>query len=440
MATENTVNYKEKIGLKLESLKRAGGARLLTPLMKTKDVKEMFSDNDVELNIFLTDEDKKGKRDKVKKELNAIKEMLGKTEDVGEIVEGCRTKNQEADGILKENLTKIFSKSRDLEKNYWMLNSFFLNAGPDDVDYLHIVNIPIKEFADEKNGELRKNFNEFFKRRFDKFNMSKCIDYFVLPGFLGETLDTWSEMANEYMVTLVTDYKDLFSIDALNRSIAEKEIKTSNVKFANTVVLFNRGILRKKYDGLEEDHLYTCLSPGYTSKMIINDGIQPAMGQKFGKISGVKGTRVDILRNEANTVDQYGLIPVIFEPGFEGVAMSDITRCADVLEEEYKAISVVKANNWIKKVLLHYFNESTGEIFSGNKEREIKKALRDFFENIKGHGKLIERYEIVKVQQDRQNFQKVDIEVRVKPFFATKYYDIKFHGNIKDDEIEEVTE
>lgn len=65
--------------------------------------------------------------------------------------------------------------------------------------------------------------------------------------------------------------------------------------------------------------------------------------------------------------------------------------------------------------------------------KEIKKALHNFFENIRGYDKLIENYNIIKVEQDRQNYQKVDIEVQVKLFFTTKYYDIKFHGDIRDD-------
>lgn len=440
MAEENqkNVQLKEKIEEKLDVLKRSGGSKLLTPLVKTKGLRELLTDDEVRRNIFLTDADKKEKRSKIKDELNAIKEMLGQSEEIGEVIENCRTKNKEADEILKANLKKIFSESRELEKGYLMLNTFFINADASEVDYLQVLNIPISEFSDDRNSELYENLDKYFEERFNRFNLSRSIDYLVLPGYLEDRLDLWSRMANKYMITLVTDYKDLYDIDALKASIEEKPIKTSDTVFSNTVVLFNRAILRKKYDGIEDDHMYACLSPGYTSKMIVNDGIQPAMGKKFGKIAGVKGTRVDILKDQASLVDQFGLIPIINEPGFEGVAMSDITRCADVEEEEYKAISVVKANNWIKKVLLHYFNESTGEIFSGNKEKEIKKALRNFFENIKGHGKLIEDYNVIRVEQDRQNYQKVDIEVQVKPFFATKYYDIKFHGNMKDDEVEEV--
>lgn len=93
------------------------------------------------------------------------------------------------------------------------------------------------------------------------------------------------------------------------------------------------------------------------------------MGKKFGKIAGVKGTRIDILKNQANLIGRFGLIPIINEPGYEGVVMSDITRCADAEEVDYKAISLVKVYNWIKKTLLHYLNESTDVIF---RERDKK--------------------------------------------------------------------
>jgi len=422
---EKLVKIKEKVAV----LKKRGGFRLLEGIIDgVKGIRELNPKDEARRTAFLTDEDKKEKREQLKNELNLIKEILTQSEDTNEIVESCKEKNEKAAKVLQENLKEIFDNTKDLEKAYRALDLFFKNSEEESIRNLYIINVPVEEFRSAENTELRESLEQHFKDKYDRFSLENNYSLMVIPGYLGDNLEFWSKMAHKYQITLVTDYKDSRDMESVEDSIEEKKLKGSDKHLSNTIITCNYGVVRKKLEGIEDDDMYLPMSTALAGKMYSGDGIQPSAGKKHGKLDGVLGTRIDLLRSKTDAIDKMGMVPIIYEKQWGVVAMSDTTLCAESSDPDLKAIGVVRANDWIQKSIVDYLNALTFQTFDGNLRNEIKRALNSFFKKVSGYGGLLESYSIDKIDQDPENPQKVDIAIRVKPYFATKHYVVDYTG------------
>ena len=174
--------------------------------------------------------------------------------------------------------------------------------------------------------------------------------------------------------------------------------------------------------------MYLPMSAPLAGKMYSGNGIQPSAGKKHGKLDGVLGTRLPLLRTHVDKIDKMGMIPIIYEKQWGTVAMSDTTLANESTDPDLKAIGVVRAKDWIAKVLLDYFNSLTFQNFDGRLREDIKEQMNKFFDKIKGHGKLIESFSIDGPKKDPDNPQAVMLSINVKPYFATKHYVIDYSG------------
>lgn len=424
-AKEKLVKIKEKV----EVLKKKGGFRILEGIIDgVKGIRELNPKDEARRTAFLSDEDKKEKREQLKNELSLIKEVLTQSEDASEIIEKCKEKNKQAAKVLQENLKEVFSSTKDLEKAYRALDLFFRNSEEESIRNLYIINVPVEEFKSADNTELRESLDQHFKDKYDRFSLEDNYSLLVIPGHLGDNLDFWSKMAHKYQITLVTDYKDEKDMESVEDSIEEKKLKGSDKYLSNTIVTCNYGVVRKKLEGVEDDDMYLPMSTALAGKMYSGDGIQPSAGKKYGKLDGVLGTRIELLRSKTDAIDKMGMIPIIHEKQWGVVAMSDTTLAAESSDPDLKAIGVVRANDWIQKSIVDYLNALTFQTFDGNLRNEIKRALNDFFKKVSGYGGLLESYSIDKIDKDPDNPQKVDISIRVKPYFATKHYVVDYTG------------
>jgi len=432
-AEEKIVQIKEKVGV----LKKQGGFRILEGIIEgAKGIRELNPKDEARRTAFLSDSDKTEKRKKLKDELELLKSILGQSEEATAMIDDCKAKNEAAKNVLTENLKTVMDETKQLEKSYRSMDLFFKNSEEESIRNLHIMNVPLDEFKSAENSALRESLVQHLDDCFDRFSLENNYSLFVIPGYLGDNLNYWSKIAKRYQMTLVTDYKDERDFESIEDSIEEKRLKGSDSYLSNTIVTCNYGIARQKLDGVEEDDLYIPLSSALAGKMYSGNGIQAA-GKKHGKLDGVLGTRIDLLRAQSDKIDKMGMIPVIHEKSWGVVAMSDTTLCAESSDPDLRAIGVVRANDWIQKVLVDYFNGLTFQNFSGDLRKEIKRALTSFFKKISGYGGLLESYTIDKIDQDPENPQKVDIAIRVKPYFATKHYVIDYTGTQGDFESSE---
>ena len=170
-----------------------------------------------------------------------------------------------------------------------------------------------------------KGLINHFNENFDRFSLEDNYSLFVIPGYLDNSLEYWSKLASKYRITLVTDYSDELEFESIEDKIEERKIAGSERNLANTIVTCNYAVVRKKNEGVEEEDLYLPMSLPLAGKMYSGNGIQPPAGKKHGKIDGVLGTRLPLLRTHVDKIDKMGMIPIIYEKQWGTVAMSDTT-------------------------------------------------------------------------------------------------------------------
>lgn len=425
---EKALELQQKVREKVDVLKKQGGFKILEGIIDgKKGIRDMNPQNEARRSAFLTDEDKADKRRQLKAELEVLKSLV-EAGGLAEATDMAKNKSAEVSKLLKENLRNIFKNTQDLEKAYRSVELFFRNAEEQSIRNLYFLNIPLKEFVSAENTNLREELAKHFDQNYDRFSLEDNYSLFVIPGYLGESLEYWSKQASKYRITLVTDYTDELEFESIEDNIEERKIAGDARYLANTLVTCNYAAARQKNEGIEDDDLYLPMSVPLAGKMYSGNGIQPSAGKKHGKIDGVLGTRLPLLRTHVDKIDKMGMVPIIYEKEWGTVAMSDTTLANESTDPDLRAIGVVRAKDWIAKVLLDYFNSLTFQNFDGRLREEIKQQLNKFFDKIKGHGKLIESFSIDELKKDPDNPQAVLVSINVKPYFATKHYVIDYSG------------
>lgn len=425
---EKALQLQEKIKEKVQVLKKYGGFKILEGVIDgKKGIRDMNPKNEARRGAFLSDTDKAQKRKLLKAELEVLKNLVEEG-SVIQSVDKAKAKAEELGKVLNENLKEVFNNTRDLEINYRSMDLFFRNAEEESIRNLHFLNVPLEEFKSAENSNLREGMTDLFEKSFDRFSLEDNFSMMVIPGFLDDSLEYWSKIASKHRVTLVTDYSDEHEFESIEDNIEEKKIAGDARHLANTIVTCNYAVARRKTEGVEDDDLYIPVSVPLAGKMYSGNGIQPSAGKKHGKIDGVLGTRLPLLRKHVDKIDKMGMIPIIHEKQWGTVAMSDTTLANESADPDLKAIGVVRSKDWIAKVLLDYFNTLTFQKYNGKLRSEIREELNKFFDKISGYDGLIESYEIEGPVKDPNDPQSVLLSVNVKPYFATKHYVIDFSG------------
>lgn len=425
---DKSFELQERVKEKVQALKKQGGFRILEGVVDgKKGIRDMNPKNEARREAFLTDTDKATKRRQLLTELSILKEIIEEN-SISDSVNKADDKAKEVGTVLKKNLKEVFKNTKDLEKTYRSVDLFFRNAEQEKIDNLHFLNIPLEEFTSSENSHLREEMTKHFEKNFDRFSLEDNYSMLVIPGYLGNSLEYWSKVASKHRVTLVTDYSDELEFESIEDKIAEQPISGSDRHLANTIVTCNYAVARKKVDGVESDDLFIPVSVPLAGKMYSGNGIQPSAGKKHGKIDGVLGTRLPLLRKHVDKIDKMGMIPIIYEKQWGTVAMSDTTLANDSSDPDLRAIGVVRAKDWIAKVLLDYFNTLTFQKYNGKLRSQIREELKKFFDKIDGYDGLIEEYSIEGPKPDPNDPQSVLMSINVKPYFATKHYVIDFSG------------
>jgi len=426
MAKQRLKEVKDKV----EVIRKKGGFKILKSIIdNSKGIhfldpgqgKEVNPADEAKREVFLTDDHGAEQRKKLKTELEILLNLIDSEDSIKEAEE----RDKEISTKLENNLKKVFESTKELEKSYRCLSLFFKNSGQNRMDNLYIMNIPIEEFAGVDNDELRDTLDDHFDNVHDRFALSNVYSMLVIPGFLGNSLDEWGQMAAKYKLMLVTDFSDEDNFEAVK--LRGGEIRGQRMYHANTLVTCNHGVARKKYEGVEYEDLFVPMSAAFAGKLYKMNGTQPPAGKRDGEIIGVLGTRIDLRRKQVDAIDQMGMIPIIYEKEWGTVAMSDTTRFIDAEDPEFRALAAVKVKDWIGKVLLNYFNLLTFQNFDGSNREKIENQLKKFFNQLKGN-KVIKSYDIGDIVTDEDNSQAVYVPIQVTFHTATKHYLIDFIG------------
>jgi phage tail sheath protein FI len=95
--------------------------------------------------------------------------------------------------------------------------------------------------------------------------------------------------------------------------------------------------------------------------------------------------------------------------------------------------SVVRVFDYISKVLMDFLNRRAFENFNSKTEREIRSQIVKFLDNNTGPGKLIEKFKILRFEKDKDQKDKINLDIHMTPYFPAKNYVFKLEGQKGDD-------
>ena len=413
-----------------EGLAKYGGFQLLKGLIK--GVENMDPRRKAVKNIFLTDAAYADARQKLKNELELWVNILenGGTDPM-EIIEDCKAKCAKAEQNLKSNLFSIHDEIHQLEIAYRTLDAFFANAGQGKIDCITLMNVN-KEELGSHDSEDTVAVREELEQYYDRLNLKNNYSLLVVPGYLGDaaTIRMWADTAYRNKVIMVTDFKDSLNFEMLKDELDDASLQGQDAQLANVIMTCNYILGRKKSElAGEDDDVYLPGSGALAGRMTNTEEnviAQGAAGKKYGTMSNVKGARLDLRKSEIAALIDQGVIPMVEEDG-RTMAFSNrsLYNGATIGLQEYP---IVRVFDWIGKVFQNFFNDEAFTNWNSQVKGELQQAIHDFLSDYKGPGKLIENYNLKKLDQDPKT-KDIKIEVELKPFFAAKNFFIELTGH-----------
>lgn len=414
----------------LGGLDKFGGFQLLKGLIK--GVENMDPRRKAVKNIFLSDSAYTDARKKLKNELKLwISILEGEGTDPMEIIESCKSKCENAEQNLKNNLFNIHEEIKKLEITYRSLDSFFANAGQGKIDCITLMNVN-KEELGEHDSDDTKAMRDELERYYDRLNLKNNYSLLVVPGYLGDanTIRMWADTAYRNKVIMLTDFDDSEDFSDLKTRLESASIQGQDAHLANVVMTCNYLLGRKKSElAGEDDDVYIPGSAALAGRMTNTDEIviaQGAAGKKYGTLTNVKGAHLDLRKSEIAALIDLGVVPMVEEDG-RTMAFSNrsLYNGSTIGLQEYP---IVRTFDWIGKVFQNFFNDEAFTNWNSQVKGELQQAIHDFLSDYKGSGKLIENYNLKKLEQDPKT-KDIKIEVELKPFFAAKNFFIELTGH-----------
>lgn len=426
-------NPAELLTKSLSGLDKFGGFQLLKGLIKGVD--NMNPKRKAVKNIFLQDSAYKDARKDLRNELALWVQILeGGEIDPMNIIEACKAERDKAERNLKDNLYTIHDEIRDMEITYRSLDSFFANAGQNKIDRLMLMNVN-KSALTQHDSDDTIAIREELEQYYDRLSLRKNYSLLVVPGYLGDAVAVreWAKTAYKNKVIMISDFKDSLSFEMLKEELDDAQIQSQDGYMANMVMTCNYILGRKKSELAEEDDdLFIPGSAALAAKMSNTDPdddgrviAQGSAGWKHGTLDNVRGARLDLKKSEIAAIIDLGVIPMVEEDG-RTMAFSNrsLYNGGTLGLQEYP---IVRTFDWIGKVFMDFFNKEAYTNWNGDVKRSLTEAVHDFLSDYKGPGKLIESYNLKKLDQDPKT-KDIKIEVDMKPFFAAKNFFIELTG------------
>ena len=387
-------------------------------------------------NVFLSDKRFEDKRKELAKDIKAWLALLDEGHSTStEFADSCKEKEQKYTALLKQGITDALYATKDLERSYRELDSFFKTANTDKVKNLRIINVFKEDIADPDSG-FAGEVENLLRNGFDRLSLKDAYSLVVIPGNVFQdkpTLLQWAKMAYKYKVMLITDHAQEYSFDDLQANT--EWYKDSDAELMNVVMTANwivgRDSEKLSVDEADEKAFYICPSGALAGKLYDESAnmAQGAGGKKYGTLDGVKGVEVDLLKSEIAALMDNQVIPMVYSEG-RVMAFNNTTLYNGDLTA-MKEYPIVRVFDWVKKVLMNYVHEVALENWDPyNSPKNLKAKLQAFLNDYKGYGNLFQDYEIKEPKQDPET-KRITCDISLTPFYSAKNFIIKVSADKK---------
>ena len=388
----------------------------------------MDPDSKARKSIFLTESSKKPEREKLKSTINLWIELLSGQENIADMISGAQEKTESARRVLNENLKKALNETRELEANYRSVALFFKNAEKDKIRNLTIFNVDPDKLKDMENTLVTDKITEELKISYDRLDLRDNYSLLVLPGYLGSpaAVDKWAKIAYNNKVLLITDFRHLDDPEDVIEEFDSAGLTGGEIYKSNAIITCNWIVGREKYTELDEDeHLYVPPSTALAGKIYSTLIAQPVAGKMHGGLNEVNGVKFKMKKSEISELERRGLVPMVNEWGkVMGMSAKTLYNGNDIGLQTY---SVVRVFDYVAKVIIDFLNRQAFVNWDSAVERDIKMEIARFLDSIKGHGKIIETFQVVDVIQDPET-KVIHLNVHITPFFPAKSFLLRLGG------------
>ncbi|MFP3835144.1 DUF5458 family protein [Chryseobacterium sp. SIMBA_028] len=384
--------------------------------------------------IFLNDGNKAEERKELLQKIALWVSLLEGNESADKMAETCKTKAQQADQNLKKNLKNTLDEVRLLETNYRTVAQFYKNTELDKVDNVSIVNASIDQVSDLDNPLFIDAISEEFKNYYDRLDLRDNYSILAIPGYLGsnKVIEKWAKICNENKVMMVTDFANLDKPDDVVDLFHSANLTGGELHRSNVIMTCNWLVGRGKAEEVgEEENVELPPSTSLAGKIHKTLMSQVAAGKKHGNINEVDAVKFELKKSEISQLEKMGLVPMVNEYGKIMAFSAKTLFTGDNIG--LQTYSVVRVFDYVTKVLLDFLNRRAFENWNAKNEDDLRRQIVTFLDNIKGPDKLIEKFKIVRFEQDRVNKDRVWLDIRMTPYFPTKSFVIKLDGHKGDD-------
>ena len=384
--------------------------------------------------IFLTDESKKAERKALKKRLELLAELIGSTENVPELIGKASEKSDAATNLLTQNLAKAFEAVRDMERSYRSVANFFKNTDQDKLRNLSVVNAEMEQITDLENTTFIDAVTEEIERNYDRLDLRDNYSLLVLPGYLGskKVIDKWARMAHKNKVMMVTDFEHLDAPEDVIDLFDSAQLTGGDAYLSNVIMACNWLVGRGKHQEVqEEEDLHVPPSTALAGRIYGTLMSQVTAGRKHGSLLEVDAVRFQMKKSEIGEIEKLGLVPMVAEYGKVMPFSAKTLFSGDNIG--LQTYSVVRVFDYITKVLIDFLNRRAFENFNVNTRMDIQKQITRFLDSVTGPGKLIEKFKVLRFEQDPKKKDRIFLDIHMVPYFPAKTFVVKLDGQKGDD-------
>ena len=416
----------------LSKLEKAGGFAFIENVID--GLANMNPQRKARKNIFMSDPEKNTERKQLSKNLETWLELLKQQKTASEIVAISEKSASDAQILLNKNLGLALESFKDLEQSYRSVALFYKNTESDKVKNVNIMNASLEQVTDLDNTRYIDYVAEELKDNYDRLDLRDNYSLLVIPGYMGanKVVEKWSKIAYENKVMLVTDFANLESPDDVIDIFTDGNFTGGDAFKSNTIMTCNWIVGRGKVDQVgETEDLFVPPSSALAGKMYYTMMSQVTAGKKHGSINEVDAVNFDLKKSEISHLEKMGLVPMVNEYGKVMAFSAKTLFNGDNLG--LQTYSVVRVFDYITKVLFDFLNRRAFENWTSKLEGDLRSQIVKFLDGIQGPDRLIEKFKILKLEQDPKQKDRVLIDIHITPYFPAKSFVVKLDGQKGDD-------
>jgi hypothetical protein len=421
----------ESTGSKINLLNEYGGFAFLENVID--GLSNLNPTRKARKNIFLNDEQWESERSNLTNKLGLWLDLLKDNNSVESMIEVANATATSADETLNNNLKYALNVSRELETSYRSVSLFYKNTESDKIKNVTILNADISQLKDLDNTLFFDYVSNELKQNFDRLDLRKNYSILSVPGYLGSNavLDKWSKIAHENKAVLLTDFQDLETPNDVIDIFFNANHTGGDVHKSNTIMTCNYLLGRSKYDAVgEEDNLYVPPSTALAGKIYKTLMSQVVAGKKFGGLNEVESVRFDLKKSEISELEKMGLVPMVNE--YSKIMAFSAKTLFNGDNLGLQTYSVVRVFDHITKVLFDFLNRRAFENWTTRTEADLRSQIIKFLDGIKGPTNLIEKFTVMKIEQDKNQKDRILLDIHITPYFPAKSFVIQLDGHKGD--------